>query len=85
MQSENMALGVPLVEDHKRLMCRMEHSNEQTFSGLVEYLVQEGRQAEINIIEGSQDTVDVAADGWQSLLKSVSRTLADVSTPAGAN
>lgn len=64
MQSEMAALSSVLVQDRICLVCRTERCNDEMFSGLIEKLVEEGRQAKVNIYEDSQKTVDVYSDVW---------------------
>lgn len=47
------------------------------FQGLVTTLVEQRRQAKINIFEESETTVDIYAGGWQARLNALSKTLAE--------
>lgn len=62
MQNEIAPLGAGLVQERNNLMCRLKHSGDQMFGSLVKKLVEERRQAKINVNEKSTKTVDVNAD-----------------------
>lgn len=63
-------------------MCQLEHGSDQTCSDIVTKLVKEGCQVKKHIYEKSQKTVDVFADGLQSLLNALSNDILDVATLA---
>lgn len=73
-------MGTSLVQNHKYLVDRLEHNNDQKFTGLVKKLVEEKRQAKIIIYEESQKTANVYADGWQFRLDALSKAVEDVAS-----
>lgn len=75
MQDEIAAFCAALVKDCNCLVRRLEHNNEQMFSGLVRKLVKEGRQMKTDIYGESQQTVNIYADGWRSRLSALRKML----------
>lgn len=52
MQHENASLSAGLLKARNVLVCRVEHSNDQVFAGLVRKMAEERGQAKSIIYEG---------------------------------
>lgn len=84
MKSEIAALGAGLFKDRSYLANRLEYSYDQMFKVLGKRLLDEGRQAKVDIYEHSRKTVDVYPDCWKSSLNGLGKTatnLLKVSSP----
>lgn len=77
MEIEIPVLGSGLPKDLNYLVNRLDYSNDQRFKSHVKKLVEDGRQARVDIYEESGETVDVYANGWKYFLNALKKTVAN--------